>query len=270
MATVSLVSDLHLELAAPPELKGGDILLMAGDIWTAAGIERRGALRRRFQAFCKRELSKYRLVLLVHGNHEFYGSTIEAAPGIIEEFLAEHAPHAVILDNGVQLLGNVCFVGSTLWAPHGAGDPGAELVMVAHVEDFREITFRDGTRFMPNAANALHRKASAFLTSELQRQKRAGRTCIVLTHHAPSYRSKGDAHYAIDLDDAFYSDQEALIEANPHIALWCHGHSHRSCRYVIGATTVISNQRGYVGLEPMADAFDPNAVDFELNYHGRR
>ena len=49
MPKVSLSSDLHLELAAAPKLKGGDILLLAGDVWTAAHIENRGAARRRFE-----------------------------------------------------------------------------------------------------------------------------------------------------------------------------------------------------------------------------
>jgi hypothetical protein len=55
MPQISLISDVHLELDEAPALKGGDILLLAGDILTAAHIENRGAARRPFEAFCKKE-----------------------------------------------------------------------------------------------------------------------------------------------------------------------------------------------------------------------
>lgn len=268
MPKLSIASDLHLELAEAPGLKGGDILLLAGDIWTAAHIENRGLVRRRFEAFCKKELSKYGLVFLVHGNHEYYGSTLEAAPRIIEEFVEEHAPHVIILDNASHVVGGVCFIGSTLWASHGAGRPAAEMIIGAHLTDFRAIRFGDRVPFTPKTANALHVKALAFLKEELARQKKAGRTVIVITHHAPSFQSKAGRQYTLNLDAAFYSDQEDLIAAHPQIALWCHGHSHASCRYEIGNTIVVSNQRGYLGLDAEAEHFDSGAADFLLASSG--
>ncbi len=102
MPQISLVSDLHLELARAPALKGGGILLLAGDIWTAAHVENRGAARHRFEAFCKTEPKKYGLIFLVQGNHEYYGSTLEAAPRIIEELLEEHAPQTIVLTRLAQ------------------------------------------------------------------------------------------------------------------------------------------------------------------------
>ncbi len=268
MPQVSLVSDLHLELAEAPALKGGDILLLAGDIWTAAHIENRGAARRRFEAFCKTELKKYGLIFLVHGNHEYYGSTLEAAPRIIEEFLEEHAPQAIVLDNASYTVGDVCFIGSTLWATHGVGQPGAELIIGAHLTDFREIRFGDRLPFTPKTANALHRKAIAFLEQELAYQNQAGRSCIVVTHHAPSFKSKAGRRYTLNLDAAFYSNQERLIKANPQIALWAHGHSHATCRYRIAETLVVSNQRGYMAADADAPFFDGSAADFVLNRNG--
>jgi predicted phosphohydrolase len=268
MPHTSLISDLHLELAEAPQLNGGDILLLAGDIWTAAHMENRGAARRRFEAFCKKELSKYGLVFLVHGNHEYYGSTLEAAPLVIKEFLEEHGPHVVVLDSASHTVGGVCFIGSTLWATHGAGDPAAEFRIGEHLTDFRAIRFGDRFPFTPKTANTLHLKAIAFLKKELAKARRTGRTCIVITHHAPSFRSKAGRVYELDLDAAFYSDQEGLIKANPQIALWGHGHSHASCSYRIGETLVVSNQRGYVFSEADARFFDPAAADFILNHYG--
>jgi hypothetical protein len=260
MPKVSVASDLHLELGEAPALKGGDILVLAGDIWTAAHIENRGEARRRFEAFCKNELSKYGLVFLVHGNHEYYGSTLETAPRVIRDFVEEHASHAVILDNASQTVGGVSFIGSTLWASHGAGRPGAELIIGAHYADFREICFGDRLPFTPKTANALHLEAVAFLKQELASQKQAGRLSIVITHHAPSFRNKAGRLYTLNLDAAFYSDQEDLIASHPQIAVWAHGHSHASCRYHIGRTVIVSNQRGYLGSDADALSFDPSAA----------
>jgi predicted phosphohydrolase len=270
MPTLSIMSDLHLELALAPRLKGGDILLLAGDIWTAAHIENRGAARRRFEAFCKQELAKYGLIFLVHGNHEYYGSTLEEAPRIIQAFLEEHAPHAVVLDNESYCAGRVCFIGSTLWAPHGAGDQEAEARIGTHLADFEAIRFGGRLPFTPKTANALHQKAAAFLKQELAKQKKAGRAVIVITHHSPSFQSNAGRHYTLDLDAAFYSDQEPLITANPQIVLWVHGHSHASCRYRIGSTIIVSNQRGYLGLELDAACFDASAADCVLTFRGLR
>jgi predicted MPP superfamily phosphohydrolase len=225
MPKVPLISDLHLELAEAPALKGGDILLLAGDILTAAHIENRGAARRRFEAFCKKELKKYGLIFFVHGNHEYYGSTLEAAPRIIEELLEEHAPQTIVLDNASCTVGGVCFIGSTLWAAHGVGQPGAEFIIGTHPADFREIRFGDRLPFTPKTANALHRRAIAFLEQEFAHQNQAERSCIVITRHAPSFKSKAGRRYALNLDAAFYSNQEPLIKANPQIALCAHGHS---------------------------------------------
>jgi hypothetical protein len=164
----------------------------------------------------------------VHGNHENHGNTLEAAPRIIEEFLEEHAPQAIVLDNASNAVGGVCFIASTLWASHGVGQHAAELIIGARLTDFREIRFGDRLPFTPKIANALHRKAIAFLKEELARQKQAGRSCILITHHAPSFKSKAGRRYTLNLDAAFYSDQHKIeaveAEARPHlgiaIAVW--------------------------------------------------
>jgi len=268
MPKLTIVSDLHLEMAEAPSLPGGDILLLAGDFLTAAHIKNRGAARRRFEAFCKDELSKYGVVFYVLGNHEYYGSTLEDAPSIIGEFIEEHAPNVTVLDNASRLIGDICFIGSTLWATHGVGQPAAELIIGAHLADFREIRFGDRLPFTPKTANALHLKAVAFLASELAKQQQAGRMVIVISHHAPSFKSKAGRRYALNLDAAFYSDREALIAANPQIALWGHGHSHASCHYKIANTIIVSNQRGYLASDSEALHFDPGAADFVLGLGG--
>jgi hypothetical protein len=75
--------------------------------------------------------------------------------------------------------------------------------------------------------------------------------------------------YALNLDAAFYCDLDALVEHNCHIVLWCHGHSRPSCRYRIGETLIVSNQRGYLFADPNAAHFDPSAADAVICVDGR-
>jgi predicted phosphodiesterase len=262
---ISVVSDLHLEFA-DLTLPGGDILVLAGDVWTAAHmqIKRNDAtsrsLRKRYEHFCVEELSKYRRALMVLGNHEFYGSSIAAAPDIIRNFLAKHAPNATLLDNGTAIIDGVPFIGSTLWAPCGDGNPLTELRIALGMNDFRQIKLSDGRedRFTPAMAAELHRHNVEWLSHQVSQC--AGEPCVVITHHAPSLLcdSRGG-----EMAEAYSSNQHDIIERNPHVALWAYGHTHEPANLMIGNTKVVSNPRGYAGHEHIASRFDVTAQDFE-------
>jgi hypothetical protein len=115
-------------------------------------------------------------------------------------------------------------------------------------------------RFTPHDANALHHAAVAWLGTELPKHQR----CIVVGHHAPSFRSaNGDRYGTEELDAAYCSNQDALIEAHPQIAVWIHGHTHKEESYRIGSTQIIANPRGYFPDEPRSRDFDPSAADFD-------
>jgi Icc-related predicted phosphoesterase len=79
-----------------------------------------------------------------------------------------------------------------------------------------------------------------------------------MTHHAPSRRSVSAAFSADPISAAYASDLEPLIE-RMQPQLWVHGHIHSSSDYLIGATRVICNPRGYVPMQLNSD-FDPALV----------
>lgn len=83
-----------------------------------------------------------------------------------------------------------------------------------------------------------------------------GRT-IVVTHHAPSPRLEAPGYVNGPLSPSFVSDAGPLIERSG-IPLWIHGHTHYNVDYRLGATRVLSNQRGYP-TEACA-RFDPGMV----------
>lgn len=272
---VSVMADLHRERnTSSLELPGGDILLLGGDIFTSPGC-RRGELKEQFIHFCKNQLIKYERVLYCLGNHDYYGDLFEEAPGAISAFLAEHAPNVKMLENEVELIDGVAFIGCTLWTPCGT-DTGHGYIVNNSINDFRLIYTRDINgimrRFKVSDAAQQHRRSVEFLRKTLQglkgKTKEKSTPCVVMTHHAPSFQSSGGpkrrGEYAdISLDGAFYCNLEYIMRQNPHIKVWTHGHTHHSIRYKIEDTEIIANCHGYAGLE--SQGFDPNYGDFDLD-----
>jgi hypothetical protein len=271
MTTVSVMSDLHLEFAPLRDLPGGDVLILAGDIWLARDMrpdrtdEGSRTRRERYRRFCREELAKYERVLVVTGNHEPYGDIIEEINDVISDFLAEAAPNARLLDMEVEVIDGVAFLGTPLWATCGIGNPVRELRIREGINDFRQIRTQVSPRhvrgFRPADANDIHQRAVMWLSEELPKHDRA----VVIGHHAPSYLSAGDGpHFDHALDDAFCSNLHALIEANPQVGIWIHGHTHRAEHYRIGDTLVVANPRGYFPDERRSRFFEPGAEDFSL------
>jgi hypothetical protein len=193
----------------------------------------------------------------VPGNHEFYG---HAHPALLHELQVEAArlgPHRHVLADGAVTLDGVRLLGTTLWTDFALlGDPAAAMALAqARMGDFTRIRVAptDATA-RPADTVAWHRHSRDWLRAALA-APHDGPT-VVVTHHAPSRRSVNPlyddpqaAAYASTLDD--------LVAASG-AALWVHGHTHHGVDYRVGATRVLSNQRGYPG-ERVA-GFDPALV----------
>jgi len=286
---ISAVSDLHLEFEAI-ELPGGDVLILAGDTlrvapfreWRNDADSRKE--RKRYEKFAVEELSKYKKVFAVLGNHEFYGDILEDGADLFREFMREYAPNVTLLDNSWEIYEGVAFVGSTLWATYGSGTPSGVRIL-RDMNDFRRInTMRElnspdgfvmnirakGRSVTPADLAAEHEAAVRFLKMALESGGEIYLPAIVITHHAPSYLSKRGTgcsdHNSLDsgLDDAYYSNQHKLIMENPQIVAWIHGHTHDPGNYLIGPTRIISNPRGYPG-EHSYKHFDPDAENFTIS-----
>jgi hypothetical protein len=206
----------------------------------------------------------------------------EESGDVIAEFMRINAPHVTMLERGSELIDGVAFLGTTLWTPAGTDskESGNQIFKLrVGMNDFNIVYTRNPTpggylrRFHPLDAANEHELSVKWLTEELKKTKKSKTPTVVITHHAPSYLSKaGNKRYTDDpgLDAGYYSSQDALIKKNPQIAYWIHGHTHHNVRYQIGKTTVLTNQRGYVGHDPEAAHFDPAAADFELEEIFRR
>ena len=255
---LQILSDLHLEFdemnkARPfvPPRTGAEVIVLAGDIWYGIkGVEWAADLAR----------GHGKPVVLVFGNHDYWGesrkqrhrieTTIAQADIRAQELRAEGVP-LWFLEDDAAVINGVRFLGATLWTDYNREDPGAMMYAREAMTDFQEIA----GRVTPFALASRHRESRQWLEEELARPH-DGLT-VVVTHHAPSYRS---AKFGFDpspwnLDHAYCSDLDAFIAAHD-IALWAHGHTHHPVDYELAGTRVVSNPRGYAGYEPVRE-FDP-------------
>jgi predicted phosphodiesterase len=248
---LNILSDLHLALGAleNPD-NDADAVVLAGDI-----------ARPRDAAAWALRFSKP--VLYVLGNHEYYGSSLDAAASELKQLCA--GSHVHVLDDSEVVLGDVRFLGSTLWTDFelfGDGEQKTAAVAAAQrlLRDFSRIRLDSSTDalFTPDAAAARFRRHARWLAAMLGKPH-DGPT-VVITHHAPSPDSIHPRFAGSLLNACFVSDAQGLLGAN-RAQLWIHGHTHDSFDYRVHDTRVVCNPRGYVkdgvNENPL---FDPNLV----------
>ncbi|MCE9660776.1 MAG: metallophosphoesterase [Burkholderiales bacterium] len=246
-----VLSDLHLGFCGfdPPRIDA-DVVILAGDI---ARPRDAIAWARRFD----------KPVLYVLGNHEFYGSSLEEAASELRRQSAGTCIH--VLDNTELVLGQVRFLGTTLWTDFELfGDGEVRDAAMAEAQslmrDFSRIRISeaDSRVFSPDDAAALFERDARWLDARLD-TKHDGPT-VVITHHAPSRHSVHPRFAKSLLTASFVSDAQRLL-GGARTQLWIHGHTHDSFDYVVNGTRVVCNPRGYaregVNENPR---FDPDLV----------
>ncbi|MEP7298749.1 MAG: metallophosphoesterase [Burkholderiales bacterium] len=241
-----ILSDLHLEWA-PYRLQEGtefDAVVLAGDISQGPKAV---AWAQRDSTFAGKP------VLLVPGNHEFYGLERERTLEIMREQAQRSNVHVLDRDELV-LTGaageHVRILGATLWTDFAVdGPPIAAAMEVARVglNDFAgSIRQRQGhgqRRFTPEDSACEHELSRSWLAQRLAQPCPERSATVVVTHHGPSARSIVPAYEGDDLNPCFVSELPASFFELPQ--LWIHGHIHSSVDYCIGRTRVVTNPRGY-------------------------
>lgn len=284
MTKIWLLSDLHQEFLRDPYERDHpgtafdpnahvpadfDVVVLAGDIEVPLTREVEFA-RTRFPGVP---------VILVPGNHSFYGQADLGAYTIDEQLDAAHEladKYGIhLLENGVVTLNGTRFIGATLWTDMTSVGYGSRREKIGQarnsrngMRDYKEIkrwsAKHEGVRkrLRPEDTISKHIESRRFIESQLK-TPHEGRT-VVVTHHAPHPDSLDAAH--TDLNWCYASRLGFLMEEDGAPDIWLHGHIHRSVDYTIGRARVISNPRGYQfvrdkkGYEQEGRGFDPSLV----------
>ncbi len=233
---ILVLSDLHIEFAdcIIPEVDA-DVVLLAGDIH----IGEKGF-------FWAKEMFKNREIIYVIGNHEYYHGAIPEITDKLQKLSKETNIH--ILENEALMIGDVRFLGCTLWsdfrllenpdyARRTAGDK---------MNDYRLIRLSPEYRLLePSDTKTWNHESVSWLEHELTSEKTKSQKTVVITHHAPSLLSVPERVKHDPLSAAFASEMIHFIFGRG-ISLWVHGHVHDSFDYQIGKTRVLCNPRGYI------------------------
>lgn len=275
-------SDLHLEKDAsrvkrpsiadlwqplPLDSDSQTTLILAGDLWNEIR-----PLSFAGQSWLKLLADRFKAVVVVLGNHDYWGSAVHTLPAKWRQHIAaqglsnvhlleaaEGATHGAVVLDGVRL------VGGTLWTDMHRGSP-----LVTTKYDFEKGS--DGRalwndRNFIRATQGYHRfSASHWLQQHKQtvcHLKQALATgdepVMLVTHHAPCLLSAPPVCDDPLASYLYASDLSDLILDHPRIQVAIHGHTHQDYVYFVGDTRVRCNPRGYAPAA-LVEGFDPIAL----------
>jgi predicted phosphodiesterase len=244
---IQYASDLHMEfdenLTFLEQHKldvVGDVLVLAGDTFYLSNKE---YSRHPFWDWASKN---YQQVLLVPGNHEYYGfSDIKSFGSSWKWMFRKNVGYYY---NKVVHIGDTDFILSTMWS-----FIETNYMQIIHrgMNDFRRIRY-NGHEFNPLDFNEEHKLCAKFIWDSVA--KSSAKHIVVATHHVPSMQAEIEEHRSSPLAEAF------IVEMGPQIAksridCWIFGHSHDNVDTQIGNTRVVSNQLGYV-FEHNYDSFN--------------
>lgn len=263
-----VLSDLHNDIKPLNPIVNGrrvdedaDLVVLAGDIHE--GVQAPMWAR---AAFPDKE------VILVAGNHEFYGRYWNRNLRKLREKAAELGIH--FLENDAIELFGFRFLGCTLWtdfllygeAQRRESMSNAQIRMNDYQrikldrspgenQEWRELRLK---MLIPELTRRRHLQSVEWLDRELDDGDPA-RT-VVVTHHAPHWRSIPTQFEGGVLSPAYASDLSRLLGRSK---LWIHGHIHDSADYMAGMTRVVCNPRGYPDVKGnlLNSGFRPNFLE---------
>lgn len=242
---IQVMSDLHTEITGrSPILKEdivGDVIILAGDICNEPTT-------------ISKSLPKDRPIFHVLGNHEYYHNSFKGrVAGLQEQWNKLGFNNVDVLENRAVTIDSVRFLGTTLWTNLTSEDGDFQgFDCKRGMNDFYLIRDFSLTEWLNT-----HRAAILWLQEELAKPF-DGKT-VVITHHAPSFRSNGERFLTSTIRAGFCTDMEYLMEQES-IDVWIHGHTHEPSDYMVHGTRVICNPYGYE---------QPNAYRENLKYNPR-
>lgn len=217
-----ILSDLHLEFFEENEAfiflgrvlcpQKADGLIIAGDLCSYNKISKY------LEYICDVFLKKF--VFYIPGNHEYYHSSFDEVAYVRNSLRGElFGPKSKL----------IC---STLWFPYNTA---------THLQEKRLNDFNFIKDFRKRVYD-INETSVKFLSETIDNNS------IVVTHHAPSFKSVHKKYKNDPLNVFFVCDMEKIIlEKKPK--LWIHGHTHYSCDYMIGETRILCNPYGYHNYE---------------------
>lgn len=271
---VAYASDLHLEfflerfhktrLGITPiprfprldNTENAEVLILAGDIGNIKQF-----LSGSYDDFFDHISEQYKEIIWVFGNHEYYGTTLSNDTTLQVGCALEDMGYTNIYatNRGFFHYGGVDFLCGTLWTDYDKCNPVAMIQASVGMSDCKVIFQQNDEplskykkrvypEFIYDNEHLPTLKGFEDHLSFLV-EKNSSTPVVVVSHHAPSYKSIGAKFSGSSLNPAFASDLEYMFAIYPHLKYWVHGHMHDEFDYKIGDSRVLCNPHGYIEYE---------------------
>lgn len=238
MVLFQIASDLHIEvLKEIPDTSDfivptAEILILAGDVGRITKFDQ-------FKTFMKNLCPKFKTVIYVLGNHEYY--KVESYPEktmgeILEmlEIVKNENPNLYVLNKSSLLIGDVCIAGCTLWSKCNVQIPPYML----------KIPFMNNFKY-----NQMFREDYNYINRMIKYCQIKNYKLLVVTHYCPSYNLLGRGinpqNRGLDRYSCLYASNLDHLLSKEKVHTWVFGHSHQNYDYITPmGTRLVSNQRG--------------------------
>jgi hypothetical protein len=194
---------------------------------------------KRYHVINSKLLQDWNNVLVIPGNHEFYGSHVNDSWFGKQErvFQNSYGNKCHYVNNSIVEIDGVYFVCSALWS-HIGFEKASKIQY--QMNDYHSIA-----KLTVDKVNEYHKVNVAFL-KEAMGKIPDGKRCIVVTHHVPSHNLISSRWRGNELNEAFAADMDVFIMTyGSKISHWIHGHSHDFLDEVVNGIRFIRNPMGY-------------------------
>jgi len=241
MIEIQYMSDLHTEGCQFEVEKTGDVLVLAGDIFSGRGTPV-------FRQFMERTMGLgFRAVLFVLGNHEGYGWSFSQARDLLRGYEEEYESFH-FLDRDIVVIDGVRFLGCPLWS-----DPSLDAILQArlYINDYSAIR---GWTIEDHIIE--HHRDVQWLSENIQKQD------VVITHFPPTRHGIDQSRFAGDILNSWFANDLSVLIRGWGAGLWISGHTHHEWYDSVGVTTLVGNCRGYVQIGHSAGQIITEVKDF--------
>jgi Icc-related predicted phosphoesterase len=257
MMRVDIASDLHLrdieDIGDVFFETDASVLALLGDVCEVQQLE---SLKPFFDRVC----ATWENVIYVLGNHEFYGTDIDLGISEVKNFMMQY-DNVHVADNDCIRINGVVFIGSTLWSSMNDGDPLTIRHCRQMISDYHHIFKKNIGSITPQMTANLFDKSVEYIKEYLKIFEDESKV-VVLTHHAPSFKSVTPKFKGQLTNGAFVSNLEHVIVESPNLKIWAHGHCHSESDYRINHCRVVCHPKGYSGENyPESKTYKPLRIE---------
>lgn len=231
---IQILSDCHLDHYSPlPEFANlvcpglqADLLVIAGDLGDPEHSS--------YVQFLDWAAARWAQVVLVAGNHEYYGRNLGQTIELIRK-LAGAWDNVHFLHQDKLELNGLTILGTTLWSQI---DPDLAHELANSLNDWNQIK-----SFNYYLQNRHHSQQVKWLEKRLGELILADKPTLIVTHHLPSYQLIHPHMAGSDLNCAFASHLDYML-SHP-IKAWICGHTHYPMQATINKVPLVVNPVGY-------------------------